>query len=96
VAGYVLADVEWVDQEAYRRYAGMIEPSLEPFGGTFVVGTREVEVREGDWEHRGVLVLIRFPSLEQARAWYGSQQYLPAREIRKSGSNSRLMIFEGD
>lgn len=96
MAGYVLADVEWVDQDGRARYVELLPPSLERFGGKFVVGTSDVEVEEGDWEHRGVLVLIRFPSLDDAVGWYRSSEYEPALKVRQTSARSRLMIFEGD
>jgi uncharacterized protein (DUF1330 family) len=61
-----------------------------------VVGTRDVRVEEGDWRHRGILVLIRFPSLSDAVEWYQSPEYQPALQIRRGSSDSRLLIFEGD
>jgi len=96
MAGYVLADVEWLDEEGRRRYVEAVNETVERFQGTFIVGTREVAVKEGDWEHSGVLVLIRFPTLEQAEAWYDSGDYAPHRRVRIESSRSRLMIFEGD
>jgi uncharacterized protein (DUF1330 family) len=95
--GYVLADVEWTDEAGRQRYRELLAPTLAKYGGEFIVATTEVDVEEGDWEHAGILVLIRFPSLEAARAWYASDEYEPALQTRRaSSSRSRLMIFEGD
>lgn len=96
MAGYVLADVEWHDAEARARYVELIGPTLKDYGGEFVVGTHDVDVKEGDWQHAGVLVLIRFPSLGDAQSWYDCDEYRPALEVRRQGSSSRLLIFEGD
>jgi uncharacterized protein (DUF1330 family) len=96
VAGYVLADVEWFDDQGRARYVELLGPTLEQYGGEFVAGTRDVRVKEGDWEHRGILVLIRFPTLDSAVEWYHSSEYEPALQVRKASSRSRLLIFEGD
>jgi uncharacterized protein (DUF1330 family) len=94
--GYVLADVEWTDESGRQRYRELLAPTLAKYEGEFIVATTEVDVEEGDWQHAGILVLIRFPSLEVARAWYASEDYQPALRIRRASSLSRLMIFEGD
>ena len=65
---YVIADVDVTEPDAYAEYQKLVPPSLEPFGGRFVVRGPEVERLEGDWEPRR-LVVLEFPSLEQARAW---------------------------
>jgi uncharacterized protein (DUF1330 family) len=38
-------------------------------------------------------MLITFPTVERAVAWYHSEEYLPALEIHKQSSRSRLLIF---
>jgi len=48
---------------------------------------------EGDWHPEGV-VLISFPTLKDALAWYDSEEYGPALDIRqRSSSSSQLLIF---
>jgi uncharacterized protein (DUF1330 family) len=36
-----------------------------------------------------------FPSVERAREWYDSPEYLQAREIRKDAGTGELIIVEG-
>jgi uncharacterized protein (DUF1330 family) len=38
------------------------------------------------------LVLISFPTVEAALAWYHSEEYRSALEIRKESASSRLLI----
>ncbi len=92
----MLADVEWIDEAARRRYVKLLSPTLAEYQGEFIVATTDVDVVEGEWRHAGILVLIRFPTLERARAWYASEEYRPALRVRQASSRSRLMIFEGD
>lgn len=96
MAGYVLADVEWLDEEGRQRYVELIGPTLAGYQGEFVAATRDVRVEEGDWLPRGILVLIRFPTLAQATGWYESPEYRPALQVRQGSSRSRLLIFEGE
>lgn len=92
--GYVLVGVEWHNQEAFDAYAADVERTIAHFGGRYIVGTRDVDVREGSW-HPPLVVVLEFPSLENARAWYESEAYHELLEIRKQGSKSDLIIVDG-
>ncbi len=85
MAGYVIADVDVHDPEGYKEYTALVPATLEPFGGRFAVRGGAYEVLEGSWRPRR-LVVLEFPSVERARAWYESAEY-PTR--RRSGSGSR-------
>jgi uncharacterized protein (DUF1330 family) len=66
--GYIIADVEIHDPEAYEDYRAVVPATLEPYGGRFIVRGGETEMLEGDWQPRRIVVL-EFDSPEQARAW---------------------------
>ena len=65
-----------------------------PFGGRFVVRGGAVEVMEGDWRPSRVVVL-EFPSAERARAWWSSEVYRGAKEIRQRASRGNMILVEG-
>jgi uncharacterized protein (DUF1330 family) len=88
MAGYVLVDVEWLDEEGRKRYVEMLGPTLERFRGTVVVGTRDVRVEEGDWRHRGILVLIRFPACRMQSS--GTSLRSTSRRFRYAGAPPSL------
>ena len=48
---------------------------------------------EGEWSP--ALVVIEFPTVEQARRWYNSEEYRPALEIRQRAAENELLIVEG-
>jgi uncharacterized protein (DUF1330 family) len=76
--------------EEYRRLAG---PALQKFGGVFRIRRGRFEVLEGD----PVLsvVMLEFPSMEQARAWYDSAEYQAALKYRLAASGSQAVLCEG-
>jgi uncharacterized protein (DUF1330 family) len=51
---------------------------------------------EGEWPLMNRLVLLRFPSADQALEWYGSDAYAPLLQIRQQSSRSKIAFFEGD
>lgn len=91
---YLIADVTVTDPERYPDYVRLVPATLEPFGGRFIVRGGHTEVAEGDWQPQR-LVIIEFPSLEQAKAWYHSAEYAPAKELRQRYSNGRIVIADG-
>jgi uncharacterized protein (DUF1330 family) len=93
VSGYVLASVRWTDEDARQAYLRLLGPSLDAHGGVATAASPNVQVMEGDWEPDGFMALITFPTVERALAWYHSEEYRPALEIRKRSSRSRLLIF---
>jgi uncharacterized protein (DUF1330 family) len=94
MAAYVIADVTITDPERYPDYARLVPATLEPYGGRFLVRGGTTEAAEGEW-HPQRLVVIEFPSLEQARAWYESPEYEPARELRWKYSKGNILFVDG-
>ena len=52
------------------------------------------EVVEGSWNPKR-LVIVKFPSMEQLKAWYASAAYAPALALRKRCAVSNLVMTEG-
>ena len=95
MAAYVIVDVEVREPEAYRGYTQAVPATLERYGGRFIVRGGAVETLEGEWRPQRVVV-IEFPSVEQAKAWHGSAEYqaiLPLR-LRHARTNF-LAVVEG-
>ncbi len=94
MAGYVVVQVSIHDPEGFAVYAGMVPPTLEKFGGRYLVrGGNWVNV-EGEWNPER-LVIIEFDSVEQAKNWWASDEYAPAKQLREQTTTSKLLIVEG-
>ncbi|WP_434595610.1 DUF1330 domain-containing protein [Streptomyces sp. A5-4] len=79
--------------EEIFEYMERIQATLDLFGGHFLVHGTEVEVREGDWP--GYLVVIGFPDLEQARAWYDSDAYQEIVPLRTRHITGAVVLADG-
>jgi uncharacterized protein (DUF1330 family) len=91
---YVLANVTVNEPVRYEEYRRLVTPTLQAYGGTFIVRGGKVDILEGTWRP-GRLVIIEFPSAEQARAWWSSPEYSEAKQIRQATSDGTLVIVEG-
>jgi len=68
-------------EELSKRYAHAAITSLIHFGGEMIAGTPAPTVLEGQWDGSWAAIL-RFPSMEQAQAWYNSPEYQPLKALR--------------
>lgn len=91
---YVIAQVDVHDSEAYESYRAGTPASIARFGGRFIVRGGPMETLEGEAPYRRVVV-IEFPSTEQARQWYQSDEYTALRAIRQSAASSSLILLAG-
>ena len=94
MAAYVVVEVDVQDNERYETYKRMVPPTLAAYGGRFVVRGGEVETLEGDWSPRRV-VIVEFPSVERAKAWWGSEEYAEAKALRQATAHSRMIVVAG-
>ena len=91
---FVVANVTIEDPVRYEDYKRLVPASIARFGGRFIVRGGSIEVLEGDWKPNR-LVILEFPSVERARAWWNSPEYAEARALRQATSTGTLLILEG-
>lgn len=91
---YIIVDVEITDPKEYEEYKKHTPGSLVPFNGKFLVRGGVAETLEGNWKP-GRFVILEFPSLEKAKAWWNSPGYAPAKLIRQRASNTQMIVVDG-
>ena len=91
---YIIVDVDVHDAETFARYREMVPATLGAFGGRYLVRGGECRTLEGGWSPPRVVVL-EFPSLERAKAWWDSDLYAEAKALRQSCSSARMIAVEG-
>jgi len=94
VAAYVIAHVDVKDPVRYEDYKKMVLPTITAYGGRFLARGGAVEILEGNWQPKR-LVIVEFPSAEQARAWWASPEYAEAKALRQATSEGSLVLLHG-
>lgn len=94
MSAYVIGLVEVSDWGAYREYMRHTPRLIEQFGGRFIARGGEMVTLEGE-QNGQRMVVIEFPSLEQAQAFYHSPEYAKARTLREGAGDLRLLAVEG-
>ncbi|MCX5584358.1 DUF1330 domain-containing protein [Streptomyces erythrochromogenes] len=79
--------------EDVLTYIETMQSTLDPFGGRFLVHGKEVEVLEGPFP--GTVVVIGFPDIERARAWYASDAYRAILPLRTKHIPGEVILVEG-
>ncbi|MEM7438703.1 MAG: DUF1330 domain-containing protein [Pseudomonadota bacterium] len=92
--GYVIAQINVTDTVAYPDYVAQVGPTIERFGGQFLVRGGRSQSFEGE-PPGDRNVIIRFPSFGAAQDWYHSETYAPVKALRMAASTSVQTIVEG-
>lgn len=75
------------------EYIDRIPTTFEPFGGRFLVHATPHEVKEGSWD--GGVVVIGFPRIEDARAWWDSPAYQAIAPLRSRHIRGNIILVDG-
>ena len=93
-SAYIIANVTVTDPERYAEYRRLSTIAMQVHGAQVCVRGGEVTVLEGDWQPDRVVVL-KFASVERAKAFYDSPQYLAARQAREHAAQMRMVVVAG-
>ncbi|MEV5826310.1 DUF1330 domain-containing protein [Spirillospora sp. NPDC052242] len=74
-------------------YIERIQDTMDPFGGRFLVHGTDPEVMEGPFE--GGYVLIEFPDMANARAWFASDAYQAIVRMRTDNIPGTAVLLQG-
>ncbi len=91
---YIVALIEVTDPTRYAEYVKATPAAIARFGGRFLARAGRTETLEGPEEKRRVII-IEFPSLDQAKAFYDSAEYQQVRELRRDAAIGTLILIEG-
>lgn len=94
MSAYVIVDIEIHDPAVYDEYRKVVGPTLTQYGGKFVVRGGKIDVLEGNWNPKRI-VILEFESAARAREWYDSEEYRAPKQIRMKASKGNLVLVEG-
>jgi uncharacterized protein (DUF1330 family) len=92
---YALFDnLEIRDPEKLEHYKSRVPPTVQRYGGRYVVLGGKVELVEGVWRPR-FPVMLECPTLRHAQDWYASDEYRDLRALRLSAGKFNAVFVEG-
>jgi uncharacterized protein (DUF1330 family) len=93
-SAYIIANVIVTDPVQYEEYKKWSSAAMQAHGAEVCVRGGKVEVLEGEWAPER-LVILKFPSLEAAKAFDASPEYGKARAARQGAAVMRMIVVEG-
>ena len=92
--GYLVFGIDVDEPHIFRQYGQGTGPLLAKFGGAVLSATNRIEILDGNLS-RGRAAVLKFPSLERARAFWQAPEYTPLKALRESCSRSDVVLVEG-
>ena len=83
-----------IDAEQYEEYKRLAQAAVAQYGGRYLVRGGESVILEGTWRPNRIVVL-EFPSLQQAKIFYESPEYREARAARAGAAEMDMIAVAG-
>lgn len=94
MAAYLIVNLKVHDPVAYEAYRQHVPAIIAAHGGRYLIRGGAMEVLEGDIEPSRQVV-IEFPDMGAARAFYADPVYQPLLKIRQSAATGTMTLVEG-
>ena len=91
---YLVTTITVTNPERFQKYRKLAGPAVAQYGGKFLVRGGERTVLEGKFDANR-LVVVEFPSSEDAKTFYNSPEYQAAREKRIGACDFNMVLAEG-
>lgn len=95
MSAYLVVDSQLTDPAVYEQYKVKAKPLAEKYGGEYLARGGEMTLKETDLWSPTRLVIIRFPSAEQANRFYDSPEYQEVLKISKQSARRTVVVLEG-
>jgi uncharacterized protein (DUF1330 family) len=95
MSAYMLAQLQIDDPTEYQNYLAGFMPIFERHGGELLATSKnKTIVVEGRWSYPAT-VIMKFPGVEAAQAWYDDPDYQSLAEHRHRSAQANLVLVEG-
>ncbi len=94
MAAYVIVQANVTNPEQYQEYRNLATIATQVHGGKFLARGGAATDLEGTRQYQR-LVVIEFPSVDQAKAWYASPEYQKAKKAREGAGVAVFTVVEG-
>ncbi len=93
MAAYVIASLQVRDTAWREAYSPKTGELIRKYGGKVLTPfASKVEVLEKSTKLPTNVVIIEFPSQDQAKAWYNDPEYAPLIKLRQTGADGELIL----
>jgi uncharacterized protein (DUF1330 family) len=93
MTAYSMVHIDVTDAETYAKYAALAGPAVAKFGGKFLARGGQFSQKEG--QERARNVIIEWPDMATAEAFYHSDDYQTAMAFARPSATREYTIVEG-
>jgi uncharacterized protein (DUF1330 family) len=94
MAAFVVVQESIENEAVFAQYRAKAPATVEAYGGKFLARGGNLEVLEGELPHKR-LVILEFPTRQDAIAWYNSPEYQEILPLRLSSSSGIFAVLDG-
>ena len=94
MAVYLIADLDVSDPEAFEEYRRQVGPLLEQYGARTLVRGGAIEILEGEWEPKR-LIMLEFSDMDALKGFYDSDDYKGLKGLRQRAAVSKVLAVQG-
>jgi uncharacterized protein (DUF1330 family) len=94
MAAFVVVQESIENEAVFNQYHAKAPATIEAYGGKFLARGGNLEVMEGELPYKR-LVIIEFPTRQDAIAWYNSSEYQEILPMRLSSSKGIFAVVDG-
>lgn len=95
MAAYAIGRLQMRDPSWMAEYGPKTAALVEKHGGKYLARGGAMEQLEGEGDLPSAVVVLEFPSMEQAKAWYNDPEYGPMITLRQGGSDLDFVLVDG-
>ena len=95
MTAYLIVDTKINDEVAYEEYKIRAKPIVESYGGEYLVRGGNTTVSESELWTPNRLVVVRFPSREEAENFLNCDEYATVKAIRNKHAQTTMTIVDG-
>ena len=94
MAAYAIGTLQIHNTDWQKEYGEKMPALIQKHGGK-VLARSAAQVLEGNVFLHGVTVMIEFPTLDHAQAWYADPAHVPLKQLRNSGAIVDMQLVAG-
>jgi uncharacterized protein (DUF1330 family) len=94
MSAYIIADVVVTNEAQMVEYREWSTRAMQEFGAEVLVRGGNAAALEGAWLPQRVVVL-KFPDRATAQAYYDSETYSRARQVREGAGSIDMILVDG-
>ena len=94
MSALMIATITVKDPEKFQQYLAKTKVVAAAYGAELLLrGKADRSLTDHEKDH-GVVVIVRFPSIEKINEWIASEEYQPLIPLREEGTEMKMTSYE--